>query len=189
MTSFGHASALLSGFHSSEQSLQRIQELTGSMEGNDFNDVLRNDLKLVLPFDMLVKVDLMSMANSLEVRTPFLDVEVVEAALSFPSEYKINSAEQKKILKDTFSHLLPQEVFTRKKQGFEVPLLRWMRTSLKPMMDELLSVELLEKQQLFNIKEVQRLRQEINRDNPGEATARLWALLVFQHWWVKNILR
>jgi asparagine synthase (glutamine-hydrolysing) len=187
ITTFGHASALLQHYHGQEASLQRIGELTSGIQTGNFNEILRTDVKMVLPYDMLTKVDLMSMANSLEVRTPFLDVEVVEAAVSFPVEFKINKTQQKRILADSFGHLLPAEVFTRRKQGFEVPLLRWLKSGLKPMLDEYLAPDLLEQQKIFNLQEVSRLRSSIetNGTGEGEAAARLWALLVFQHWWLK----
>jgi asparagine synthase (glutamine-hydrolysing) len=188
ITTFGHASALLYDYNENATSLDRIQSLTSEIRTNNFNEILRNDLRLVLPYDMLTKVDLMSMANSLEVRTPFLDVEVVEAALSFPVHFKINKKQQKRILADSFGHLLPEEVFTRRKQGFEVPLLRWLQTDLKPMLDDYLSPALIEEQKIFNLQEVNRLRKSIesNGSGEGETAARLWALLVFQHWWIKN---
>ena len=75
----------------------------------DINDVLLTDVNLVLQNDMLKKVDCMSMANSLEVRTPFLDHHVVDYAFTLPVEFKINGSVRKKILIDTFGHLLPDE--------------------------------------------------------------------------------
>lgn len=183
ITGFSQAAVLLKDFNQSFQSTERIQQITSEIKTEDYNEVLRTDLQLVLPFDMLVKVDLMSMANSLEVRTPFLDVEVVEAALSYPASYKIDKLQQKKILKDTFGHLLPSEIFTRGKQGFEVPLQKWMKTSLKPMLDNYLSADFIKQQGIFNYDEIKKIRISLDSGNAGEATARLWALLVFQYWW------
>src|SRR6185437_16952501 len=94
---------------------------------SDFNSVLYTDVKLVLQNDMLVKVDSMSMANSLEVRSPLLDYRLVNFLFSLPVSYKITGADQKKILRDSVAHLLPNEVITRKKHGFEVPLLKWFQ--------------------------------------------------------------
>ena len=88
-------------------------------------------MNLVLQNDMLRKVDSMSMANSLEIRTPFLDHKLVDFAFSLPSVYKINGSMRKKILKDTFKDLLPYELYNRPKKGFEVPLLNWFQTELK----------------------------------------------------------
>lgn len=154
---------------------------------NDLNDVLRADFKLVLEGDMLVKVDRMSMLNSLEVRSPFLDHELVEYVMSLPSEYKINRHERKRILKDACRDLLPPEIFTRKKQGFEVPLLKWFRGDLRGMIDELLDEKFLKEQNLFNPEEVKNIRKQLHSNDPGDSAARIWGLIVFQSWWKKYL--
>lgn len=153
----------------------------------DLNDVLRADFELVLPNDMLVKVDRMSMLNSLEVRSPFLDHELVEYVMSLPSEYKINRHERKRILKDACRDLLPPEIFTRKKQGFEVPLLKWFRGDLRGMIDELLDEKFLKEQNLFNPEEVKNIRKQLHSNDPGDSAARIWGLIVFQGWWKKYL--
>jgi asparagine synthase (glutamine-hydrolysing) len=79
---------------------------------------------MLLPNDMLTKVDSMSMANSLEVRVPFLDHEIVDFAMNLPDSFKINEHSQKRILQDTFRNDLPDELYNRSKKGFEVPLLK-----------------------------------------------------------------
>ena len=99
-------------------------------ETGDFNDYLWSDLELVLPGDMLTKVDLMSMNNSLEVRVPFLDHELVEYVNQLPESYKIDKESRKKILQDTYRDFLPNELYHRPKHGFEVPLLKWFRGPL-----------------------------------------------------------
>ncbi len=135
---------------------------------------------------MLTKVDLMSMANSLEVRTPFLDYEVVNFAFSLPSSFKIDKNFQKKIVKDTFRNLLPEEIYSRGKQGFEVPLLKWFRTELKSMItDDLLDDNFIIEQNLFDPVEIKKLKQQLFSTNPGEIHARIWGLIVFQYWWKK----
>ena len=100
---------------------------------DDYNSVLLTDMQLVLENDMLVKVDRMSMSQSLEVRVPFLDHKIVDFAFSLPSNYKIDSKSRKKIVRDTFKDLLPQELLSKKKQGFEVPMLKWFKTDLRSM--------------------------------------------------------
>jgi asparagine synthase (glutamine-hydrolysing) len=141
-------------------------------------------MNLVLQGDMLTKVDLMSMANSLEVRTPFLDYEVVDYAFSLPSQFKIDNSAQKKIVKDAFKNLLPPEIYSRSKQGFEVPLLTWFRTQLKSMItDDLLSDDFILRQNIFDLNEIKNLKQQLFSNNPGEIAARTWGLVVFQHWW------
>lgn len=152
----------------------------------DINDLLISDMHLVLPGDMLTKVDLMSMANSLEVRTPFLDYQVVEYACSMPSDMKLNGQEGKRLLKDTFRDVLPDALFKRPKHGFEVPLLKWFRTELDSIIfDDLLHPTFVKDQGLFQPEAIKMLRKQLHANNPGDVTARLWALLVFQYWWKK----
>ncbi len=159
-----------------------------SPEGN-INEVLLTDSRMVLVYDMLQKVDAMSMANSLEVRTPFLDHEVVNFAFSLPPAFKINASMRKKILQDTFRDLLPTELYNRPKHGFEVPLLNWFRTDLRSMItDDLLAPEFLQAQGLFNTEGVGELLKRLFSKNPGDAAATVWALIVFQHWWKKYML-
>ncbi len=169
---------------------ERKDKVIKHIIGNkDLNDVLLADMNLVLQGDMLTKVDMMSMANSLEVRTPFLDYEVVNFAFSLPSSYKIDKSVQKKIVKETFRHLLPDEIFNRSKQGFEVPLLKWFRTELKSMItDDLLNDDFIRQQNLFNVEEIKKLKQQLFSNNPGEISARIWGLIVFQYWWKRNMI-
>jgi asparagine synthase (glutamine-hydrolysing) len=163
------------GFHTSSISLN-----------GDMNDMLRADMSLVLPGDMLTKVDLMSMANSLEVRPPFLDVEVVDFAMRLPADYKVNGLGRKRIVQDAFRKLLPEELYNRPKQGFEVPLLEWFRTELdKWIFEDLLESNYLTKQGLFRPEAIKQLRTRLHSNSPGDATARIWALIVFQWWWRK----
>jgi asparagine synthase (glutamine-hydrolysing) len=156
--------------------------------GPDFNSILFADMKLVLENDMLVKVDRMSMSQSLEVRVPFLDHKIVDFAFSLPSDYKIDNADRKKIVKDTFKDLLPPELLTRKKQGFEVPLLKWFKADLKSIiLNELLNDRFIEEQGIFNINEIKKLKTQLLSANPNDAVEKVWALIVFQHWWKKYI--
>jgi len=104
-------------------------------QGN-LNEVLITDQSLVLANDMLRKVDSMSMAHSLEVRTPFLDHRLVEFVNKLPVEYKINQGMRKRILQDAFKNDLPSELYNRPKKGFEVPLLQWFRTELRGLIED-----------------------------------------------------
>jgi asparagine synthase (glutamine-hydrolysing) len=138
---------------------------------------------------MLTKVDSMSMANSLEVRVPFLDYRVVDFAFSLPDNFKITAKNRKLILKDTFKNELPLEIFNRGKKGFEVPLLKWFKTDLKSLIiDDLLSEKLIQEQQIFNYNYIQNLIKKLFSSNPGDAVAKVWALIVFQTWYKKYYL-
>lgn len=156
---------------------------------SNINDILYADMHQVLVNDMLVKVDLMSMANSLEVRVPFLDHNVVDFAFSLPANYKVSKEGRKRILKDAFRNDLPQELYNRNKMGFEVPLLQWFQTDLKSMIiDDLLSDKFIEEQQIFNPKTIEQLKKQLFSNNPGEVHAKIWALIVFQYWWKKYMM-
>jgi asparagine synthase (glutamine-hydrolysing) len=152
------------------------------------NDILYTDMQLVLPNDMLTKVDLMSMANGLEVRTPFLDYEVVNFLFSLPEQYKINGSIRKRILQDTFRSMLPAELYNRPKKGFEVPLLKWFRKEMKTYITEdLLGDKFIHEQGIFDPSEIQKLKMQLLSANPADSHARIWGLTVFQAWWRKYI--
>ena len=152
----------------------------------DLNDVLYTDMKMVLTNDMLRKVDGMSMANSLEVRTPFLDHRLVNFAFSLPVAFKLNSDIKKKILQDSFKKELPEEIYNRPKHGFEVPLLSWFQNELRSTIEnDLLSDNFIEEQGIFNVTATKELKQQLFSNDPGEAQATTWALIVFNTWWKK----
>lgn len=168
--------------------LNRKKDILYRLEGGEaMEDFLATDMGLVLLSDMLVKVDRMSMTNSLEVRSPFLDHKVVDFAFSLPTSYKIDKGMKKKIVQDTFRKYLPAELYNRPKHGFEIPLLDWFRKELKgKITDDLLNDRFVEEQGLFNAEEVRKLKQRLFSSNPGDAHATVWALMVFQHWWKRN---
>ncbi len=105
------------------------------------NRQLYADLSLYLVDDILVKVDRMAMATSLETRAPFLDVDVMELAFSMPGHLKIRDGERKFVLKQAMKGLVPERILHRKKQGFSIPLKNWLRDELQPLMRDLLSAE------------------------------------------------
>src|SRR3989339_343797 len=160
----------------------RKKQLISSINNSsDFNEILLADMQIVLPGDMLVKADMMTMANSLEVRVPFLDHELVNYIFSLPAHYKIDKNARKKILKDTFRGMLPEELYNRPKHGFEVPLLKWFRGDLKTMITEqLLEDNFIEAQNIFNVDAIKKLKSKLFSGNPGDVHANIWALIVFQ---------
>ncbi len=150
------------------------------------NDILLTDMNLVLPGDMLTKVDLMSMANGLEVRSPFLDFELVNFAFCLPDEYKINPTIRKRIVQDAFRDFLPEELYNRPKKGFEVPMLKWLRKEMKSLItDDLLSEKFVREQNVFDYAAIAQLKKQLFSSSPGDVHARIWALIVFQWWWKK----
>ncbi|TVR79413.1 MAG: asparagine synthase (glutamine-hydrolyzing), partial [Chitinophagaceae bacterium] len=157
--------------------LQRKDEILRFLDDDgDFNDVLRTDIHLLLPGQMLFKVDHMSMANSLEVRVPFLDHNLVEFVNSLPAEYKIDKNLKKRILQDTFREILPQELYNRPKHGFDVPLLSWFKKELNGLiMNDLLSDDFIEEQGIFNYDAIRALKQKMMSSNPEDVHAQIWA--------------
>lgn len=164
------------------------KEILNAIKSDDFNEVLLTDVNLVLLSDMLVKVDMMSMANSLEVRSPFLDKRVVDFAFGLPSNYKIDGTMKKKIVQDAFRDLLPAELYNRPKHGFEIPMLDWLRKELWGLInDDLLEKTFVEKQGIFNVETIENLKLKLKSNNPEDSHATIWALIVFQYWWKKYI--
>ncbi|RYE25836.1 MAG: asparagine synthase (glutamine-hydrolyzing) [Sphingobacteriales bacterium] len=164
-------------------------QILSAIQTDDMNEVLLTDMNLVLTGDMLVKVDMMSMANSLEVRSPFLDYKVVDYVFSIPPQYKVDGSMKKKILQDAFRPMLPAELYNRPKHGFEIPLLGWLRNELWGLInDDLLSDTFVAQQGVFDVKAISNLKQKLKSNNPADSHATIWALIVFQYWWKKYYL-
>lgn len=146
--------------------------------------VLMTDVNMVLAGDMLVKVDSMSMAHSLEVRCPMLDVNLVEYAMRLPSLFKVNQHERKKVLRDAFADLLPSAVMNAPKRGFEVPLHSWFKGPMAAALkQECFDHHFLLHQKLFNPAALADLHARTGSNNPGDAPATAFAFLVFQSWY------
>ncbi len=153
------------------------------------NDVLLTDLQLVLAGDMLVKGDRMSMANSLEVRVPFLDYRIVDFVNHLPSEYKVYGNMRKRILQDASKTLLPPELYNRPKQGFEVPLKDWFCGPMKSYLQkEILNADFVQEQGIFCFDKLKNLCQIVWEGKNTKEDWTLWAVVVFQHWYKKYFL-
>jgi len=152
---------------------------SGAVEPLDQQEYV--DIVTYLVDDIMVKVDRMSMAVSLETRAPFLDYRVVEFCASLPPHLRLNGKRSKYILKLAMCGILPEEILNRRKEGFSIPIKRWMKEELRPMMLDYLSPQALEKTGFFAPAYVQRLIGEhlAGRENHSH---RLWALLMFQMW-------
>jgi asparagine synthase (glutamine-hydrolysing) len=186
ITSEEEALSLMKAYTRNDYDCRKKEILRYMEEDGDINDVLYTDMQLVLPNDMLYKVDSMSMANSLEVRVPFLDYRVVNFAFSLPAEFKVSGKFKKKILQDTFRGILPEELYRRPKHGFEVPLLKWLQTELRSLIEEdLLNDKRIQEQGIFDPLTIRALKDKLFSYNPGDATARIWGLIVWQFWFKK----
>ena len=139
------------------------------------------DLKLYLQDDLLVKVDRMSMANSLEIRVPFLDYTFVDFATAVPSRLKLKGMETKYILKKAIGPSLPPAILKRPKIGFDIPLGVWMRQELRDFVRDVLAPERLRAHGYFDAGYVRRILKE-HMDGSHNHRQRLWPLVIFQFW-------
>lgn len=139
------------------------------------------DVMLYLPYDLLVKVDIASMAHGLEARSPFLDHKVMEFAAALPPGLKLHGSQTKFFLKRAFADLLPREIRERRKMGFGVPLHRWLRQELKqPAHDILLDRRSIERG-YFKPAAVRQLLDE-HTGLRADHSYRIWALLLLELW-------
>ena len=172
----------------SENGYDEFYETSAINSFEDLNDTLFSDQKMVLPNDMLKKVDLMSMANSLEVRTPFLDHLVVDFVNSLPAEYKVHELGGKRILKDTFRNELPEEIINRPKSGFEIPIEEWLGDFLIELFnDEMFSESFIKRQGIFNWDTVERLKNQDLSAQGSDKIYLIWSLIIFQYWYKNNL--
>jgi asparagine synthase (glutamine-hydrolysing) len=147
---------------------------------SSFDRMIRSDLDAYLPGDLLVKVDIATMANSLELRSPMLDVNVIEWGLSLPHKYKIKGFETKHILKDVARSLVPAELIDRPKMGFGIPRAEWLRTGMKELVIDTLTDTTATQRGWFNAKEVSKV---IDTHMAGEDKDNLiWPMLMLELW-------
>lgn len=147
------------------------------------------DMKFYLAEDIMTKVDRASMAASLEVRSPYLDRRIVEFAAALPRNFKLNCATPKflfgrtgkRVLKMAAAPYLPESIINRKKSGFVIPLAGWLRGRLNPLVRDMLAVDRITSQGLFNPVYVQKLLKEHESGKLDHAKT-LWSLFVFQMW-------
>jgi asparagine synthase (glutamine-hydrolysing) len=148
--------------------------------------MLLTDTMTYLPNDLLVKVDIASMANSLEARSPFLDHKVIEFAASLPEKIKVRGTETKYLLKKAASRIVPREVLYRRKMGFGIPVGYWLRHEMKDFMFEVLLSEKAFKRGLFEPETVKRLVAEHGAEKQNH-TYPLWTLLMLELWFRQMI--
>lgn len=146
------------------------------------NRILYTDLKTYLAGDILVKVDRMSMAHSLETRAPLLDYRIVEFAAALDPALKLHGAEKKYILKKAYENELPHDILYRKKMGFSVPLANWLREEIRDIFESHVLRPSSGLSNYFDMTQVQLLWQ---RHLSGEVdnSQELWSMLVFEMWW------
>jgi asparagine synthase (glutamine-hydrolysing) len=151
-----------------------IKEQIDSMVNIDFKHYLSGDL--------LVKMDIASMANSLEARSPFLDHKLLEFSMNVPCSFKIKNGVRKYILKRALSDILPGKILNRNKMGFSIPLIYWFRNELKgfayqTILDNSDGIKLF-----FNLAYIKQLLDEHASGRKNHAL-RIWSLIVFEMWY------
>jgi asparagine synthase (glutamine-hydrolysing) len=157
-----------------------VMQITREYAGLDpISHMMISDVQTYMAEDILTKVDRMSMAHALEVRSPLLDYRIVELACRMPGSFKIRGFTQKNILKETAADLVPREIINRKKYGFQVPIGLWFKTDLKQWGYE----QLIEapRHNLLNMEEVKSIwnaHQKGRADNGHK----IWSLLVLNEW-------
>ena len=164
-----------------------IRRFYESMDGDYLSKIQYSDTKTYLAEDILTKVDRASMLNSLETRAPLLDHELVELAARIPSAMKIRKNETKYMLKKAMSGILPDEILYRKKMGFGVPLKHWFKNDLNGYAREVLLSEQARGRGLFNPGYIEGML-DVHAKKGRDMSARIWALLFFEHWcrnWLK----
>jgi asparagine synthase (glutamine-hydrolysing) len=143
--------------------------------------MLALDVESYLPNDLLVKMDIATMANSLEARSPFLDHEVMEFCARLPAAYKLRGMRLKHLLKKASKQLLPPKTLARRKMGFGVPVGKWMRGELRSWVEDLLLSPRALKRGYF---QPEALRQFVwaHLDGRQDQSFQLWALLWLELW-------
>lgn len=146
------------------------------------NRILEVDWHSLLPDQVLAFVDFLSMAHSVEVRSPFLDYRLVEFVATIPGHLKIKNGNVKDILKESVEAILPEGVTKRPKEGFVLPIFNWLRGPLRAYVGEILSEEKVNQHGFLKYNVVSDLVDEFMNGNIGLA-AKVWNIMMFQVWW------
>jgi asparagine synthase (glutamine-hydrolysing) len=155
------------------------------------NDVIRKmqevDIHSYLPGDLLYKVDMASMANSLEVRSPFLDYRLIEFGLSLPASLKFSKRENKHLLREIARSLVPREIIDRPKMGFGIPRSHWLRNELRELVSDVILSPRFQSRGWFNYDKVKRV---VSQHDKGQNLDQIiWPILMLELWaqnWVDS---
>lgn len=166
-------------------SLSLIQKNFERLTSKDpLNRVLEMEWNTQLPDQVLAFSDFLSMAHSVEIRSPFLDYRLVEFVAKISGDMKIKNGNVKDILKNTVKDLLPQGITQRPKEGFVLPIFDWMIDKLKNYSKDVLSEKRIKKHNLLDLSKVNSILQDYYAGNKANA-AKVWNLMMFQLWWEK----
>jgi asparagine synthase (glutamine-hydrolysing) len=166
----------------SHTSMKESWETIDKLAIHDFEKISLFEINNYLANDLLYKMDSASMANSLEVRNPYLDYRLLEYSVNLPLHFKVNGKTQKYLMKKLLERYLPEDLVYRKKWGFPAPVGDWLYKDLSYLIDTWLSKTQLEKHGLFNHGFVEKLVSEF-RAGKKFHYKRIWSIIVFQMWY------
>jgi asparagine synthase (glutamine-hydrolysing) len=146
------------------------------------NRALAYDFATLLPDQVLPFVDRLSMAHSVEVRPPFLDHRLVEYAATIPGHMKIRSGREKHILKEAMRGLIPDEILSRRKEGFVLPVDQWLLSELRPIVEDRLSESNLASHGMLQPSAVRHIL-DLHFSGQANNGPRIWNIFMFQVWW------
>mgnify|MGYP001577216397 FL=1 len=150
-------------------------------ETDFLNRMIYLELKIRLPELLLMRVDKITMANSIESRVPFLDHRLVELAMQIPMNLKIKNNISKYILKEAVRGIIPNEIIDRKKQGFAAPVAEWLKNDLKTQLSEILMKSKIWEADLFNRKAVEKLIED-HQNGKADLSFKIWNLITLSLW-------
>jgi asparagine synthase (glutamine-hydrolysing) len=156
--------------------------LVNETVADPFGCTLRNDFETILPDDLLVKMDIATMAHGLEARSPLLDHELIDAVSRFPESLKLGGLRTKPLLRKLAVRYLPEAISTAPKRGFEVPRLRWLRKDLRAMRDDVILSRSGLLGDLFDRDGLERLVRGTAGLDPARWATQVWTLLMLGLW-------
>jgi len=148
---------------------------------SEMEKILAGDMATYLTDDIMVKVDRMTMATSLEARAPLLDHQLIDFAARIPFEYKLRGSTGKYLLKKVAWQLLPPEIMQKRKQGFAIPVAKWLREDLKELLFDTLSDRSFRERGIFNEQGVRRC-VDAHLSGTHDHSEKLWLLLTYEMW-------
>jgi asparagine synthase (glutamine-hydrolysing) len=161
---------------------EALQKYFALFAGPDtLNQTICVDLKTSLPDDLLALTDRMSMAASIECRAPLVDFELIELAGRLPSSLKVHNLKLKYLFKKAVAPWLPAEIIKRKKRGFGAPVGAWLRKELRPLVNDCLSREQVERRGLFQWHVIQKMLAA-HQNEQSDYTDHIFALLMLEIW-------
>ena len=165
-----------------------IHSLVQNKKFDPKKNIQEIDFNLQLPWEFLYITDRLSMLNSIEARTPFLDDEMINYIKNVPSKYLTKMTNSKILLKDIARKYIPNEIINRKKKGFVLPKESWLKKELRNQLIYFASKEFLSKQEIFSYSYLDNLLKNFFSSNKNiNLTEKTWTFFIFQFWYEKNV--